>query len=74
MSLVTVLGRPTERLEDPVTQWSFGLIVTSAAACQLLTAAHHADDYDRYPVPLLRSLSLDIRTSLDEVVRVLGVP
>ena len=74
MSLVTVLGRPTERLEDPVMRWSFDLIVTSAAACQLLTAAHHADDYDWYPVPLLRSLSLDIRTSLDAVVRVLGAP
>lgn len=71
-SLVTVLGRPSFRMEDPLQRWSFNLIVTTGAACQLLTAAHHADDYAEYPLPLVRSLSFDIRKSLDQAVSVLG--
>ncbi len=71
-SLVTVLGRPSFRLEDPLQRWAFNLIVTASAACQLLTGAHHADDYAKYPLPLVRSLSRDIRESLDQAVSVLG--
>ncbi len=71
-SLVTVLGRPSFQLEDPVQRWGFNLIVTIGAACQLLTAAHHADDYAEYPLPLVRSLSRDTRQSLDQAVSVLG--
>lgn len=71
-SLVTVLGRPSFPLEDHLQRWSFNLIATTGAACQLLTAAHHADDYAEYPLPLVRSLSFDIRKSLDQAVSVLG--
>ena len=71
-SLVTVLGRPSLRLDDPSQRWSLNLIVTTGAACQLLTAAHHADDYAEYPLPLVRSLSRDTRKSLDQAVSVLG--
>lgn len=71
-SLVTVLGRPTSPIGNPLHRWGFNLIVTIRAACQLVTAAHHADDYAEYPLPLVRSLSLDTRMSLDQSVNVLG--
>jgi hypothetical protein len=71
-SIVTVLGRPSSPIEDPVRRWGFNLIVTIRAACQLITAAAHADEYAEYPLPLVRSISRDVRVSLDESVRTLA--
>ena len=71
-SIVSVLGRPSSPIEDPVRRWGFNLIVTIRAACQLITAAAHADEYAEYPLPLVRSISRDIRVSLDESVNTLA--
>ena len=70
-SLMAVLSRPSSPIKDPFDRWGFNLIVTIRAACQLITAEAHADEYEAYPLPLVRSVSQDIRTSLDEAIRTL---
>lgn len=67
-SVIAVLGRPSSPIVDPLHRWGFNLVVTIRAACQLITAAAHADEYAEYPQPLLRSISRDIRISLDDSV------
>ena len=64
-SLVAVLNRPSNRIDDAAVRWSLGLIVTLRIACQLVTAAAHADDYPRFSAVLLRSTSEDLRRFLD---------
>ena len=63
-SLVAVLNRPSSPMDARV-QWAFGLIVTVRAACQLVTAAAHADEYPRFGAQLLQSTSRDLRSFLD---------
>ncbi len=70
MSLTAVLNRPTNPI-DAAERWSFCLIVTVRSACQLITAAAHADDYPRFPQALLKSTSLDVRRFLDAAVTTL---
>ena len=71
-TLMAVLSRPTSPIHNTVTQWwSFQLIVTLRSACQLVTAAAHADQYPRFPDVLLRATSLDLRRFLDESVQIL---
>ena len=70
-SIVTVLGRPTNPIRDPAARWAFDVIATVGAACQLATAAAHADAYVRYPVRLVGSLSRDLQRALDDFIRVL---
>ena len=70
-TLAAVLNRPTNPIDDPVTLWSFHLIVTLRSACQLVTAAAHADQYPMFPERLLRATSLDLRRFLDEAIRIL---
>lgn len=48
------------------------MIVAIQGACQLITAAALADDYGRYSAWLLRSLSMDLRRSLDQAVEIVG--
>ena len=67
-SLVAVLNRPSQRFDDAGVRWSFGLIVTLRIACQLATAAAHADDYPRFSALLLRSMSENLRGFLDGAV------
>ena len=64
-SLVAVLNRPANRIDDAGVRWSFSLIVTLRSACQLATAAAHADDYPRFSAVLLRSTSENLRRFLD---------
>lgn len=64
-SLVAVLNRPANRIHDAGVRWSFSLLVTLRSACQLATAAAHADDYPRFSAVLLRSLSENLRRFLD---------
>ena len=66
--LIGVLNRMTNPIEDEDTKTCFYLIVSLRSACQLVTAAAHADSYPRFPVTLLRSLSLDVRRFLDSLV------
>lgn len=70
-AIVTVVSRPSAPIRDPADRWAFDVIMATGAACRLVTAAAHADDYSRYPVWLVGSLSRDLRRSLDRIVRVL---
>ena len=70
-TLAATLNRPTNPIEDADTRWSFHMIVTLRSACQLVTAAAHADQYPMFPDVLLRATSLDLRRSLDEAIRIL---
>lgn len=69
-TLLTVLARPTNRFPSTDVRWAYNVIVAVQGACQLVTAAAHADDYGRYSAWLLRSLSLDLRRSLDHAVEI----
>ncbi|WP_419161021.1 hypothetical protein [Candidatus Palauibacter sp.] len=71
-SIVTILNRPKDLSSDPLERWGFNLIVTIRGACQLATAAAHADEYAEYSLPLVRSLSRDLRISIDESVNALA--
>ena len=66
--LLAVLNRPTNPVRSSRQWWSFCLIVALRSACQLVTAAAHADEYPRFPVVLLRSTSLDLQQFLDAAV------
>lgn len=70
-SLAGVLSRPTNPIGDSGTRWCFHLLVTLRSACQLVTAAAHADDYPLFPDVLLRSVSRDLREFLDGAIQVL---
>ena len=70
-SLVGVLNRPTNPIGDGGTRWCFHLLVTLRGACQLATAAAHADDYPLFPDVLLRSVSRDLREFLDKAIQAL---
>ncbi len=74
VSLVAVLNRPSNPIDDACVRWSFGLIVTLRIACQLITAAAHADDYPQFPVVLLRSMSENLRRFLDNAAVKLRAP
>ena len=69
-ALLTALARP--KLPSIEARWAFNVIMSVQGACRLITAAAHADRYGRYPTWLLRSLSLDLRMSLDDAVRLLA--
>ncbi len=66
-SLAAVLNRPSSPLIGRV-QWAFSLIVTVRCACQLVTAAAHADEYPRFGAELLQATSHDLRSFLDDAV------
>lgn len=66
-SLAAVLNRPSSPLVGRV-QWAFSLIVTVRCACQLVTAAAHADEYPRFGAELLQATSHDLRSFLDDAV------
>ncbi len=71
-SIVAVMRRPTGPLPQGPERFSRNLIVSIAMASQLVTSAAHSDDYGRYPIELLRSLSFDLRRSLgdaDSIIR-----
>ena len=70
-SMAAVLGRPTSPVRDAGDRWALDVVGTVRAACQLVTAAAHADAYPRYPVRLLGSVSMDLRRSLDGFVELL---
>lgn len=70
-SLTAVLNRPNMPIVDSDIRWSFQLIVAVRSACQLVTAASHADEYPMFPDVLLRTISFDLRKTLDTAVHLL---
>ena len=74
-SLMAVLNRPSDwKKMDARVQWAFCLIVTVRGACQLVTAAAHADEYPAFGAQLLQSTSLDLRSFLDDAAVKLRSP
>ncbi len=71
LPLAAVLNRPSNRIDDAGVRWCLALIVTLRIACQLATAAAHADDYPPFSTVLLRSTSEDLRQFLDCAVEYL---
>lgn len=66
--LTAVLSRTANPIPDKASESGLWLLVSLRAACQLLTAGAHADEYPRFPVLLLRSFSLDLRRFLDRLI------
>lgn len=66
--LTAVLSRTANPILDKASESGLWLLVSLRAACQLLTAGAHADEYPRFPVLLLRSFSLDLRRFLDRLI------
>jgi hypothetical protein len=64
-ALVSVLLRPTVRELSAAVRYGRNAIVSVYTASQFVTAAAHADSYPRYPILLLRSMSFNIRRSLE---------
>jgi hypothetical protein len=67
-SFVSVLLRPTNKEDNP-THFARNLLISIYCAAQMITTAAHADEYSRYPVTLLRSISYDFRSVLETVRR-----
>jgi hypothetical protein len=78
-TLQSVLARPADVPPTARERFARNVLTTVSACCQLITGAAHADYYRKYPIPLLRSVSYDLRQSLAGSVGVLaaagsGVP
>ena len=69
--LIGVLNRPTNPIENADDRWGFHFVVAVRSACQLVTAAAHADRYPRYSDVLVRSMSMDLRRFLVAAVATL---
>jgi hypothetical protein len=63
-SVLSVLNRPSTP-DLPQARWGRNLLATVRAACQFMTAAAHADSYPEFPITLVKSMSLDLRSSLE---------
>lgn len=70
-SMASVLGRPAAGETPKEERFCRNIYLSVGAACQLITAAAHADAYGRYPVTLLRAVSFDLRRSLSDAEGVL---
>ena len=70
--LLGVLSRMTNPILDDSMRSMFYLLVAMRSACQFVTAAAHADGYGRFPVMLLKGVSLDLRRFIDAVVAALA--
>lgn len=66
-SLVAVISRPSKRERFEEDRLSRNLILTVAATFQYITCAAHADAYARYPLSLLRAMTLNLRDTLAEI-------
>ncbi len=70
-TLVAVLSRPANRDPHEGARFVRNLLLTLTASAQLITAAAHADAYRAYPIPLVRSVSYDLRSGLADAINVL---
>jgi hypothetical protein len=63
-SLCAVLGRPATRDDSREVRFARNIYLTVAASCQLITAAAHSDEYEPYPITLLKAFSYDLRRAM----------
>lgn len=68
-SFVAVMSRPSNQETSANRRFARSLLMTVAASCQFITSAAHADAYPRFPVPLIISVSYDLRRSLADCER-----
>lgn len=73
-ALAAVLNRPPRKNASACDLWAYYLIVAVRNACQLSTAAAHADQYPLFGAELLQSISHDLRSFLDDAVAKLQTP
>ena len=71
-SLIAVLNRPTNPIGNVHDRLAFNMIITLRSACQMVTAAAHADEYPRFPILLLQSTCRDTKRFLDTVASALS--
>ncbi len=69
-----LLVGPTSRRPSGGRHFALNVLYTVGAACQFVTASKHADVHPSYPLPLTRSLSYDLRRSLDSIIETLDAP
>jgi hypothetical protein len=62
-TMISILYRPSNPARTEGSYFSHGVLVSVAAALQLVTASKHSEGY-LVPVPLSRSLSYDLRAGL----------
>lgn len=72
-SLVSVLFRPTQRVQNNYAAFGRNLIITVYAVYQYVTAASHADGYPHYPVTLINSMSLHLSEEMGLLAENLSV-
>ncbi|XRQ08863.1 hypothetical protein ACN3XK_72330 [Actinomadura welshii] len=70
-SIIGLLVGPTSRRPLEGRRFALNILYTVGAACQFVTASKHADVHPSYPLPLTRSLSYDLRRSLDSIIETL---
>jgi hypothetical protein len=70
--LASAVSRTTDFSLCESQQFCLSGIVVIGEACQLVTAAAHADQYPEYPVVLLRSVSYDLRRFLSDAEWILA--
>ncbi|MGI5204729.1 hypothetical protein ACQEU6_24500 [Spirillospora sp. CA-108201] len=73
-SIIGLLVGPTSRRPPEGRRFALNVLYTVGAACQFVTASKHADVHPSYPLPLTRSLSYDLRRSLDSIIETLDAP
>lgn len=71
LSITTVLLRSTNPELDNAIIAAKNMLTTIYAACQLITASHHPQDYPNFPVIVLRATSFDISRSLRRMTALL---
>ena len=69
--LVAALSRPANRITDQRDLWALALLQSIRFSCQFVTAAAHADEYPSYPITLLKSFSVDLRSNLNSAIEIL---
>jgi hypothetical protein len=65
-SLTAVLLRPTQP-DSPATRLGRNILISIYMAAQFSTSAAHAGDYPSFPIILIRSLSYDLRVTLERL-------
>lgn len=68
ISFVTVLNRPSRRDDGKGIIFIKNMLLAIFSSCQYITAAAHADSYEKYPLGLIKTLSYDLRLALSETL------
>jgi hypothetical protein len=67
----SVLGRPATPPPSPGVAFTSSIMRTVASSAQFITVAAHAGEYEKFPVALLRSTSLDLLDGMRDATTLL---